>query len=55
MRRENMFLNSKVESIRKVPISICEQYEQKVSLKTFTSADIDDFMEWATDDEVTRY
>lgn len=26
-----------------------------VYLKTLTSADIDDFMEWATDDEVTKY
>jgi ribosomal-protein-alanine N-acetyltransferase len=24
-------------------------------LKTFTAADLDDFMEWATDDEVTKY
>jgi RimJ/RimL family protein N-acetyltransferase len=31
------------------------QQEQKVALKTFTSAHIDDFMEWATDDEVTKY
>ncbi len=31
------------------------QYEQTLNLKTFTSADIDDFMEWGTDDEVTKY
>jgi RimJ/RimL family protein N-acetyltransferase len=33
----------------------CKKHEQKVTLKTFTSADIDDFMEWATDEEVTRH
>lgn len=26
-----------------------------LSLKEFTVADVDDFMEWATDDEVTKY
>ncbi|MCH9626373.1 MAG: hypothetical protein S4CHLAM123_15700 [Chlamydiales bacterium] len=29
--------------------------DEKMSLKTLSSTDIDDFMEWATDDEVTRY
>jgi ribosomal-protein-alanine N-acetyltransferase len=32
-----------------------KQQEQKMILKTFTSTDIDDFMEWAADDEVTKY
>ena len=36
-------------------MSVHKQQEQKTTLKTFTSADIDDFMEWATDDEVTKY
>jgi RimJ/RimL family protein N-acetyltransferase len=29
--------------------------ENKIALKTFTSNDVDDFLEWATDDEVTQY
>lgn len=29
--------------------------KQKVTLKTFTAEDIDDFMDWASDDEVTKY
>jgi RimJ/RimL family protein N-acetyltransferase len=29
--------------------------QSRLALKPFTSSDIDDFMEWATDDEVTRY
>lgn len=32
-----------------------KQQEQAVTLKLFTFAGIDDFMEWATDDEVTKY
>ncbi|MGK5594674.1 MAG: GNAT family N-acetyltransferase [Parachlamydiaceae bacterium] len=28
---------------------------RKITLRTFNSADIADFMEWATDDEVTQY
>jgi len=31
------------------------QHEQSITFKTFTSADIDDFMEWATDDNVTKF
>lgn len=49
-----MFL-SQIESTRQVSISEYKQQEKKVTLKTFTSGDIDDFMEWATDDEVTKY
>lgn len=30
-------------------------FQQTVTLKPLTSANIDDFMEWATDDEVTKY
>lgn len=50
-----MFLNLKVESTHHVSMTEYTQQEQAVTLKTFTSADIDDFMEWATDDEVTKY
>lgn len=32
-----------------------KQQEKKITLKTFTSADTNDFMEWATDHEVTKY
>ena len=32
-----------------------KQQEQVITLKTFNSAYIDDFMEWAIDDEVTKY
>lgn len=32
-----------------------KKQDQHLTLKTFSSADIDDFMEWATDDEVTQY
>lgn len=32
-----------------------KQQDEAIVLKTFTIADIDDFMEWATDDEVTEY
>ena len=35
--------------------STIQSQEAKMSLKTLSSADIDDFMEWATDDEVTSY
>lgn len=31
-----------------------KQQEDIITLKIFTSADVDDFMEWATDDEVTK-
>lgn len=32
-----------------------KQEDKATTLKTFTSVDIDDFMEWARDDEVTKY
>lgn len=32
-----------------------KKHEQQITLKAFSSVDIDDFMEWATDDEVTKY
>lgn len=32
-----------------------KKQEQQIILKKFSSADIDDFMTWATDDEVTKY
>ena len=36
-------------------MNISQKQQQRITLKTFTSTDIDDFMEWATDDEVTQY
>ena len=50
-----MFVNHKVESVSKISMNDYRKQEEQVTLKTFTSADIDDFMEWATDDEVTKY
>ena len=51
-----MFMNlNKVESISYIPMTDYKKLEQQIILKTFTFADIDDFMEWATDDEVTKY
>lgn len=50
-----MFLNLKVASIHQVVMTENKQQEQTVTLKAFTLVDIDDFMEWATDDEVTKY
>jgi RimJ/RimL family protein N-acetyltransferase len=50
-----MFMRQKIESIQSAPISDYKKQEQQIMLKTFTSASIDDFMEWATDDEVTKY
>lgn len=32
-----------------------QQQDEVITLKKFTVADIDDFMEWATDDEVTKF
>lgn len=54
-----MFLKSQVELNYQVFMHEHEherkQQEQVVVLKTFNSDNIDDFMEWATDDEVTKY
>jgi ribosomal-protein-alanine N-acetyltransferase len=50
-----MFMNLKVDPISYIPMTDHKKHEQQISLKAFTSADIDDFMEWATDDEVTKY
>lgn len=36
-------------------ISNHQQHQHIVSLQPFTSSNIDDFMEWATDDEVTKH
>jgi len=47
-------VNTLIQQIQ-VLMSNYKQYEQPLNLKTFTSADIDDFMEWGTDDEVTKY
>lgn len=45
----------KGDPIYQVNISGNEQSKMDVSLKTFSSEAIDDFMEWATDNEVTKY
>ncbi len=50
-----MFMNPKIESISYISMTDYKKDEQQLTLKTFTPADIDDFMEWATDDEVTKY
>lgn len=50
-----MFLNPKIKSLHRVSMSEYKPQEQKIFLKTFACTDIDDFMEWATDDEVTKY
>jgi RimJ/RimL family protein N-acetyltransferase len=50
-RGENLPMNS----IQKISMSEYKPQEQKVSLKAFTVADLDDFMEWATDNEVTKH
>lgn len=50
-----MFPSSKVELTYQVNMAEYKQNEQRITLKTFTSEDIDDFMAWATDDEVTKY
>ncbi len=50
-----MFLNPKFETVNLVSMSACTPQEKVVTLKTFTFVDIDDFMEWATDDDVTKY
>lgn len=48
-----MFQSSTIEPI---PQNYMTEYKQQegVTLKTFTALNIDDFMEWATDDEVTK-
>lgn len=50
-----MFLNPQVEWACHISMSDLKPSEQTIVLKTFTSADLDDFMEWATDNEVTKY
>lgn len=50
-----MFMNPKVELTPYISMTDYRKQEQQITLKTFTSTDIDDFMEWATDDEVTKY
>lgn len=47
--------NPSVESISYVEKPAYRQPEFKVTLKTFTTENIDDFMEWATDTDVTKY
>ena len=50
-----MFLNTQIESTNQVLMSKYKQQDEATTLKTFTVADIDDFMDWATDDEVTKF
>jgi len=50
-----MLVNTQIESTNQVLMSEYKLQDEATTLKTFTSADIDDFMEWATDDEVTKY
>ena len=50
-----MSSNLKIEPQNQVIMFEHEQQKQVVSLRPFSSMDIDDFMEWATDDEVTKY
>ena len=50
-----MFLSAQVDVVQKVSISEHKQQESVATLRKMTSVDIDDFMEWATDDEVTKY
>lgn len=50
-----MSLNIQIDSTNQVLMSNYDPYEQTTTLKKFTSTDIDDFMEWATDDEVTKF
>lgn len=50
-----MFMNTKVETTSQVIMTKYNQQQHNVNLKAFTSNNISDFMEWATDDEVTKY
>lgn len=50
-----MFLNTQIEVTNQALVSDHKQQEHTIALKTLTSADLNDFMEWATDDEVTQY
>lgn len=50
-----MFMNTKLEPTCLVNMTEYKQEHHSVNLKTFTSKDISDFMEWGTDDEVTKY
>ncbi len=50
-----MFMSPKVEAIHAVSVIEYKQQQQKITLKAFSLADIDAFMEWATDNEVTKY
>lgn len=50
-----MFLSFPVELNYQVFMHEHKQQKQVVVLKTFNSNNIDDFMEWATNDKVTKY
>lgn len=50
-----MFMNKEIEATQRVYMTDYKKQEEQITLKTFSSAHIDDFMDWATDDEVTKY
>lgn len=50
-----MSMSQKIESVAPALMTEYKTQEQCVTLKPFSSADIADFMEWAADDEVTKY
>lgn len=50
-----MFSTSGEMTVHPMSVQTIHSKEEKISLRTLSSADIDDFMEWATDDEVTRF
>ena len=50
-----MCLNPRVNPVNHGLIPEYPKQEKTISLRPFTSAAIDDFMEWATDDEVTKH
>lgn len=55
MRRKNMLSKSKVDSSQQVHHGKHTNKEPTITLKKFTSENIDDFMTWATDPEVTKF
>ena len=50
-----MLSGPQIESSQRIFMTDHQLRQQTIILQPFTSANIDDFMEWATDDEVTKY
>lgn len=50
-----MFTNPEIKSMRNIFITDECMQKKQVTLKPLTLNDIDEFMVWATDDEVTKY